>query len=231
MNLQGDEMSIVRQNCHGKGSLKDIQLLVNNKPNLLNELINKELGLSQPLDINWLSPLVSNSYAEYCDKDFISLLGLNLNIRALDSFWPSKGPHWDALGKATTGQVFLIEAKANIPELVSNGTSATSKKSLELINKSLIEIKNFLNIKNNIDWSGKFYQYTNRIAHLYLLRELNKIPSYLINIYFLNDSSVDGSKLECEWKAALKDMKCYLGINNHKLSKYMIDLYIDVKYL
>ncbi len=32
-----------------------------------------------------------------------------------------------------------------------------------------------------------FYQYINRLAHLYLLRVLNKIPAYLVFVYFVND--------------------------------------------
>ena len=223
-------MSRTEQNGNGKGSLNDIQSLVNNNPYLLNKLICKELSKTVPLNINWVSPLLSDNYAEYRDDDFVSLLDLTLST-TLNKFWPVRGPQWDALGKAETGEVFLIEAKANIPEMVSPGTKATSAKSLDLISKSLNEVKSFLKIDNTIDWSNRFYQYTNRLAHLYFLREINKVPAYLVNIYFINDQTVDGPTSQCEWESAIKVMKCYLGINRHKLSKYMIDLFIDVKYL
>ncbi len=223
-------MSRTEQNGNSNGSLKDIQTLVNNNSYLLNKLICKELSKKEPLNINWVSPLYTDNYAEYRDDDFVSLLGLTLTT-TLNKFWPVRGPQWDALGKAKTGEVFLIEAKANIPEMVSSGTKATSAKSLDLITTSLNETKKFLKIDNTIDWSSRFYQYTNRLAHLYFLREINKVPAYLVNVYFINDQTVDGPTFQCEWEAAIKVMKCFLGINRHKLSKYMIDLFIDVKYL
>ena len=89
-------------------------------------------------------------------------------MNPLSNFWPQKGSQWDALGKSKNGNVFLIEAKANIPEIVSSPSGA-KKTSKLLIDKSLIETKIYLNINNDIDWSGKFYQYTNRLAHLYFL--------------------------------------------------------------
>jgi hypothetical protein len=180
-------------------------------------------------EVDWLSPLKENNYAEYSDDDFINLLDLNLSF-PLDRFWPKKGPQWDALGKSKKGAVFLIEAKANIPEVVSSPTGA-GKASRLIIDKALIETKIFLDIKNDMDWSGKFYQYTNRLAHLYFLRELNNIPAWLINIYFINDKTVNGPKTKEEWRSAVLVMKKYLGVGRHKLSKYMIDLFIDVEEL
>ena len=86
-----------------------------------------------------------------------------------------------------------------------------------------------MNINSNVDWSGTFYQYTNRLAHLYFLREKNSIPTWLINIYFVNDKEVKGPECKKEWLAALQVAKSYLGTSHHKLSKYKIDLFIDVE--
>ena len=142
-------------------------------------------------------------------------------------FWPKNGCHWDALGKSENGQVFLVEAKAHIPEIVTDpsGAGEVSKK---LIDNSLQETKAFLNIQNNIDWSGTFYQYTNRLAHLYFLRVYNNIPAWLVNIYFINDNRMKGPTTKEEWMGAIQVVKTYLGVGHHKLSKYMIDVFIDV---
>lgn len=220
-------MSKVKQTSNGKGSLNDIQLLINNYPGLINNFLKHKISTLKNTKIEWLSPLAIDEYSEYRDDDFINLLGINLKL-PLSNFWPLKGPQWDALGRTKSGDIFLIEAKANISEIVSSPTGA-GKESKLIINKSLIETKIFLNIKNEVDWSGKFYQYTNRLAHLYFLRELNNIPAWLVNVYFLNDKSVQGPKLVEEWLGAIKVMKTYLGVGKHKLSKYMIDLFIDVK--
>jgi hypothetical protein len=60
------------------------------------------------------------------------------------------------------------------------------------IRASLNKTKDVLNTKNAIDWSIGFYQYTNRLTHLYLLRELNHLPAYLLFIYFMNDAEMNG---------------------------------------
>lgn len=220
-------MSIVKQNPNGKGSLKDIQLLINQYPEILNRLLVSKIESLKNDDFKWLSPIKEKDFAEYRDDDFIDLLGLKLKTPLVD-FWPKSGPQWDALGKSKNGAVFLVEAKANIPEIVSPATQAGQKSKL-LINKSLNETKLFLNINNDVDWSGKFYQYTNRLAHLYFLRVINGVDAYQVNIYFLNDKTVKGPKTKEEWEAAIQVMKNYLGVGRHKMSKYMIDVFIDVE--
>jgi len=221
-------MSRKKQSGEGKGSLKDIQKLINQNNEILNGLIKSKIKRLNSSNIEWVSPLLEDDYAEYSDNHFISRLNIKLK-KELKTFWPTRGPQWDALGKTECNEVLLIEAKANIPEIVSSGTSAKSSESLKLINKSLEETKAFLNIDNNIDWSNKFYQYTNRIAHLYFLREINEISAFLVNIYFYNDSTVNGPTSKKEWLAAIEVMKNYLGVKRNKLSKYMVDLFIDVE--
>jgi hypothetical protein len=83
---------------------------------------------------------------------------------------------------------------------------------------------------NDVDWSGKYYQYTNRLTHLHYLREQG-VSAYLINIYFVGDTSVNGPKTIAEWEPALQEMYNYLGIKPHKLNKYMADVFIDIKAL
>lgn len=210
-----------------KGSLKDIRLLINQSPQLLNSLLKNKIKEISKSEINWISPLKENKYIEYQDEEFINKIGVKLKYKLYD-FWPNKGPHWDGLGKTDDNVIFLIEAKANIKEIVTPESQAKSSKSIDLISRSLYETKTYLGIENSVDWSGKFYQYTNRIAHLYFLRVQNKIPTYLINIYFINDESVNGPKSRVEWESALEVMKTYLGVRNNKLSKYIIDLFIDI---
>lgn len=220
-------MTRIIQNPEGKGSLKDIQVLINKNQDYFNKKIKSKLKDLENDEIIWTSPLESDNYAEYRDDDFLNNIGLDPEEIQLDKFWPRQGPQWDALGKTESGKVFLIEAKANIPEIVSDRTKAKNKSKC-LIDYSLNETKQFLNINNETDWSGKFYQFTNRIAHLYFLREKCKKPTYLINIYFIGDKTVSGPKTIQEWEGALKVLYTYFGIGKHKLRKYMLDLFIDV---
>lgn len=180
------------QPSDGQGSLKDIQVLVNKHPFLFTKAIKNKLDI-QSSEIEWVSPLEEDDYAEYRDYGFLQKLGLSSLKVPLNKFWPHGGPQWDALGKGEHGEVFLVEAKANIPEIVSPGSGA-KENSLHLIQTSMNKTKSYLKINNTIDWSGPFYQYTNRLAHLYYLRVLNEIPAYLIFTYFIGDTSVDGPK-------------------------------------
>ena len=223
-------MAIVKQNPNGHGSLKDIQLLINNNAKLIDNEIKKVFPELANDTIIWQSPLSSDNYSEYSDDDFISRVGLNKDEIKLNEFWPKRGPQWDALATTEKGRIILIEAKANIPEIVSPPSQA-SPDSMDLIKKSLNKAKSYLGIKNDIDWTAKFYQYTNRIAHLYFLRNDKKKPTYLVNVYFIGDTSVNGPKTKEEWKAALQVMYTYLGLKRHKLSKYMAEIFIDVNNL
>ena len=217
------------QKSNSHGSLKNLQIAVNAKKKYLDGEISKVIG--KLLRINWKSPLKSDDYAEYRDEDFLEKLGILNRIKYhLKDFWPKNGPQWDALG-ICGNEVILVEAKANIPEMVSPGTKAEpgTRKQIE---NSLNELKKYLDINNDINWTGTFYQYVNRIAHLYYLREKNQIKAYLLFIYFINDVTVHGPKTKDEWLGAIQTMECYLGLNKkHKLKKYIHDVFIDVSNL
>lgn len=223
-------MSRVVKVASSHGSLKDIQLLVNDKPHIIDGLIKSAFPDLIGEEIIWVSPLQSDDYAEYSDDDFLKIVELYPDEIKLKEFWPTKGPQWDALANTSSGKVILVEAKANIPEIVTSA-SAAREVSKKLIDQSLAETKAFLNIKNEIDWSGKFYQYTNRLAHLYFLREKRKKSVYLVNIYFIGDTTVLGPNTQDEWIGALKVLYSYLGLSRHKLSKYMADVFVDFKSL
>lgn len=215
------------QSSDGHGSLRDIQILVNGFPDFFTNKIKEHIMIESDR-IDWVSPLKDDDLSEYRDNGFIEKLGIQHLETSLSAFWPKRGPQWDALGRGNRNEVFLVEAKANIDEIVSPETKATEK-SLELIKKSLDGLKKYLKVNNKVDWSGTFYQYTNRLAHLYFLRALNKLPANLIFVYFIGDDSVSGPKSVEEWNAALTVMKKYLGLSTHKLAKYIAEVFIDVK--
>ena len=212
-----------------RGSLKWIQALVNQRSDLLNRLVRENCRLEPDEAIEWVSPLADDQYAEYGDDAFLRRLGVELGRWPLREFWPRLGPQWDALGHTDGGAVFLVEAKANIPEFVSPASGAKSPTSIALIDDSLKEVQRFLRVDTKIDWSGKLYQYANRIAHLYLLRKLNRLPAYLLFIYFIGDEDVDGPQTAGEWKAAIEVAERVLGLPaRHRLSDYVADIFVHV---
>ena len=90
-----------------KGSQRWLQTYVNDAPGVLNERI----GLG---DIEWVSPLANDDYAEYRDQAFLDRVRAELPRRNLATFWPNGGPQWDGLGRAASGGVILVEAKAHV---------------------------------------------------------------------------------------------------------------------
>jgi hypothetical protein len=55
---------IANQTSTGKGSLKDVQILINRHPDLLNSELRSKIPLLQENEIDWLSPLKQNNYAK-----------------------------------------------------------------------------------------------------------------------------------------------------------------------
>jgi hypothetical protein len=224
-------MTRVPQTTVTRGSQKWLQIAINERPDILNDSIRANLTLPASEQIYWLSPLADDNYAEYSDQQFLDRLGIQLTERPLSSFWPRRGPQWDGLGKTTSGQLLLLEAKAHIPEMVSPPTAAQGA-ALARIKECLNEVRTALEANAKTDWTMHFYQYTNRMAFLYLLRQLNHLPAHLIFVCFTNDEDMKGPQTADEWKGAIELLETYLGLSkNHRLSKYVHHAYIDVRQL
>jgi len=217
------------QNPGYAGSQLWLQTVVNECPLLLNRKICRRLE-SPPGQIQWLSPLESDSYAEYSDETFLHRLEIRLYKTPRGKFWPPRGPQWDALGRAYPGKVLIAEAKSHTSELRGNGTAAQGRNA-QLIRASLDATKKYMGVDSSIDWAAsRYYQYANRLAHLYLLRVLNDLPAYLITLYFLNDQEMDGPTEISEWESAIADERRELGIpSSNRLDRYIIPAFIDVR--
>ena len=216
----------VPQRIGDKGSLKWIQVLVNENSDLLASALRPHLPARAAEAITWLSPLHEDDYAEYRDEGFLERMQIeNLHV-PLQDFWPANGPQWDALGR-TSEQILLVEAKANVPEIISH-CGATSDASLRRIKSSLKQTQAYLGGKCRMDWTSGFYQYANRLAHLYFLRELNRLDAYLIFIYFLHDDTHISTSRD-EWAGALALQNNLMGLGRHRLHEYVVELFIDTR--
>jgi hypothetical protein len=207
--------------------MDSVQHVINEHPEPLNDPINNSISKKHAQAIEWLSPKIEDEYAEYRDQTFLDLLGIKLTKTKLKDFWPTRGPQWDALGRIENKAYFLVEAKAHVSEIISS-SQAKSARSILLIERSLNEIKNYLKLKAYLDLSNGFYQYSNRLAHLYLLRQLNGISAYLVFVYFVNDHTHIPTTRD-EWNGALQLMHSVLSTHKHSLLKYVIEVFIDVE--
>ncbi len=217
------------------GSRKWLQVLVNDHTELLNFCITPKLR-PRPENIEWLSPLRQDDYAEYSDDDFLRQLGAVLDGRKLGDFWPDRGPHWDALGRTDEGQILLVEAKSHVREMLST-LKARDPVSRQKICSSLSETKWYIGSRSGDekDWTTGVYQYANRLAHLYFLNQLNNEKAFLVLLCFLNDTErrkpdTHVPTTAAEWEAVIAYQERLMGIRQrHPLTDSMVHVFIDVR--
>jgi len=222
-------MGIYKMGRGDKGSMKWIQILINDRSDIINSRIRSKFDIPQNIAIQWLSPLKEEDYAEYRDEAFLTALGLmpqSMKVK-LNDFWPKGGPQWDALGRLSDGTPLLVEGKAHISEVLSY-IQAKSPKSIKLIEQSFERTKKKLGVRTSNPWTGPFYQYANRIAHLHFLNNLNGIKSYLVFVNFVGDKEMGGPKSEYEWVGVDSLIHSYLGVGPMNLKPYMADICVDV---
>ena len=212
-----------------RGSLKWIQTAVSLHRELLEEPIRAafpDVGVVQ-----WLSPLEVDSFAEYRDGAFLERLGLAELKEPLRSFWPQRGPQWDAL--ARSGDVrLLFEAKAHLREAFSAPTQAVDPQSLALIERSLGQVAEALGAEPIAPWHRAFYQYANRIAHLYFLREVAGVDARLVFVDFIGDVGMGGPDTSAMWQGAYATMDHVLGLRRgHRFTKFIAHVYPDTRLL
>lgn len=100
---------------------------------------------------------------------------------------------------------------------------------MERIRRALDETKDYLHVPKYKDWTTEYYQYTNRLAHLYFLRVIHNIPAYLVMLYFIGDREMNGPQTQSEWLNAIQTMRQTLGLpDNHPLSPYELELLVHV---
>lgn len=185
------------------------------------------LGISRR-PLAWRSPLEGAGFREYRDMGALRQLGVGrLPVEPLSAFWPPRGPVWDGLATADPEYLILVEAKANIPEAASPKSQA-SHGSLKMIRRSLRRVQRAIAPKCEYDWSGVFYQYANRLAHLYLLREINDLSAELVFVYFINAIDVGGPATGTEWSAVTTLTHAVLGLGQHPMLQHVHNVVVDV---
>jgi hypothetical protein len=196
------------------GSQRWIQHFVNREPRLLNEAILAAMPSLAALapEIEWVSPLERQRYAEFRDDEFLTALGLDRLSAALRDFWPRRGPQWDALARLrwNGGEgVLLVEAKSYFGELYGAGCMA-SPRSRARIEAALARAKAWVGASETADWCGPLYQYANRLAQLYWMREVAQVQAWLAHICFVGDPRTPTSR--SLWEAAINAAESELGL-------------------
>jgi hypothetical protein len=210
----------IEQPAGHKGSLRWMQRAVNGAPRCL------QAAALPPL--TWVSPLAGDGFAEYRDGDFLRRLGLGHLAPALSDFWPARGPQWDGLARFDGG-VVLAEAKAHLREF-DTPPSAAGPASARRIETAFARVQAALGITPAAPWDRTFYQYANRIAHLWWLRAQG-INAHLVLIGFLHDPDLNGPATAADWHTAISGAEAALGLTPNPLAAAIHSLHPDVREL
>ncbi len=213
------------------GSQRLLQIAVGKYPEFFDDALRQVGAISTNETVHWTSPLESEGFREYQDSAALEKLGVLGSLKVpLKEFWPRRGPVWDATGITSEGRPVLLEAKAHIPEAASPASGA-SPKSMQQIELSLEKARKFYSRRSTSRWSGTFYQYANRLAHQFYLRELNQVPSILIFLDFLNAEEMDGPLSELELKGATRLLHSILGLPASLEKHGVYHAYVDARQL
>ena len=220
-----------KRQTHTTRSEHWMRIAANEKSSYLNHRIRTAFAWSVDEFIEWRSPVRSDQYAEYYDNDFLDRLGIsNLSV-PLDAFWPRGGPRWDGLALTVSGKRILVEAKAYPEEGVDFGSQAGSK-SKEMIEAAMAKAKFAFGASDNANWMAPFYQYANRLAHLYFLAGMNELDAYLVFLYFADAPDVPSPCNAEQWVGAKRLIEKCLGIpQRHRFSERITTVIIETKEL
>jgi hypothetical protein len=213
-----------------RGSQRWLQIAIAEAPELLRySLVDAgAVGSSEP--VTWSAPLAFEGFAEPRDEEALRKAGiLSLPNRSLNDFWPRRGPVWDAVGKVGRASLF-VEAKAHVKEAESPPSQA-SPASLSKINAALAEAREFYAKGSMADWHLTYYQYANRLAHHYLLTQLNELDSRLVFLYFVNATDMNGPSRAEEWVAVTNRIHAALGLPADLQGLGIYHAFLDVRAL
>ena len=156
--------------------------------------------------------------------------------KAWPNFWPTSGnaQNWDAIGKISVGnreEWLLVEAKAHTGEIKSS-CAASEQGGLLKIKTALGTVKADLGVSIDRDWLNEYYQFANRIAALWHMRQYDE-PGRLLFIYFTGDSFPSGN-VDCPggpagWASALAKQEQHLGVlEGHPFQNYVHKIFLPV---
>lgn len=197
-----------------KGSRFCLQRMVESQPEALSDQIvaaSSSLLAFGPTKVTWASPLKKDNYLEYRD-DFLDVLGLGRFNDELRQFWPRRGPQWDGLAVAVNSEkekgVILLEAKAHPSESESNSTAGEASRIK--IASAIARTQGFMGVPET-NWTSSVYQLANRLAFLYFLQEIARVPSWLTLVNFVDDQSYRPTSIT-DWRNHYSHVLCKMGI-------------------
>lgn len=219
---------------HGYGSEWHLLRYLGRHRCLLDEKVLRLLGADE---IRWLDFGFKKS-GKWHDEELIGVRFIRDTAIASkwSEFWPQTGnvQNWDAVAELRFGkrvEWLMVEAKSHVAEMESR-CGAKPHGGRARIQNSMHVVKKALGVPESADWLNGYYQYCNRVAALYFLRQ-NRVPAQLLFIYFLGDSFPRGAR-ECPssvsgWKPAVDAQDKHVGLPaHHPLADRIHKLFLPV---
>lgn len=152
-------------------------------------------------------------------------------------FWPQRGnmQNWDAIAQVKFGarpEWLLVEAKSNFREVLTRCKAKVGGGRLKIV-EAMQKVKRALGVSDEADWLNGYYQFCNRVAVLYFLRQAG-IHARLLFIYFTGDSfpghRVKCPKTEAQWIPILEAQKIHIGLPyNNTLEGRIHQLFLPMR--
>jgi len=194
------------------GSQRWLQVAVNRVPELLDHALRAAGAIEPDETLGWRSPLEAANFTEYQDAAAFRAVGIDtFPIRPLADFWLRRGPVWDGLAITRRGAIILLEAKAHIAEVLSPPSRAGGKSRARII-AALDEARQFYAPGSTTPWFAHFYQYCNRLAHLYFVAHVNRLPARLVFLDIVNAAEMNGPTSPEAWKNTTRLIHSQLGL-------------------
>lgn len=220
---------------HGYGSEWHLLRYMGRHRDLLDERI---LRLLRADSVSWLDfPFRTRGDGHDDEWTGIDFVGRKSLQAKWGQFWPQTGnvQNWDAVAcvKSRAGSDWLlVEAKSHLGEIKTD-CSAKARGGHGQIAKAMETVKEALGVPAEADWLNGYYQFCNRVAALWFLRDAG-IPARLLFIYFTGDSfpgrTVRCPKTEAEWVRALDAQRRHVALPaKHVLSDRIHKLILPVR--
>lgn len=216
-----------------KGSKYWVRYFVNNAASALNEQIichSPSLTAFDPESVCWRSPILADGFKEY-RNGFLLPLGMGHHEHELCRFWSRSGPSWDALAsvksKSESRQgVVLVEGKAH-PNEANSVDRATDNDGIASHAAAFDEVKRYMGVRIDADWTNQNYQLANRLAFLYFLHVRLATPTWLVMLNFVEDWTNRPTPMR-DWRTHQQEKFHQLGIDDKcKLLDRIITVHIE----
>lgn len=166
-----------------------------------------------------------DDYAECRDQAFLNLLDIRLPTRPLAFFWPRGGPQWDGLGRAASGEVILVEAKAHLNELYSPATGVAGIEPRPDPSRACRDGTG-LGCPGRVRLVEGVLSVRQSLGARVPAGSPERHPDSAVFLYLIGDTDVGGPATRVEWEMPIQTVHTALGLPNRLLTAFEVAQFV-----